>query len=186
MNIPNIKNIKINGKEYPNLNNFANSVLDEIKDFMTTTFKEDELSLMHGDLCFSNILFDTRSNNIKIIDPRGSLNKKLNDNNIIFGDYKYDVSKLGHSLIGNYDYIVTGFYKLNYDIDQLNFEFDIISKKTEKLENYFYDKCLDLNIPKQFIKASITNLFLSMLPLHNEDSDRQIALLLNAYKFYYN
>ena len=180
------KNIKINGKEYPNLNNFANSVLDEIKDFMTTTFKEDELSLMHGDLCFSNILFDTRSNNIKIIDPRGSLNKKLNDNNIIFGDYKYDVSKLGHSLIGNYDYIVTGFYKLNYDIDQLNFEFDIISKKTEKLENYFYDKCLDLNIPKQFIKASITNLFLSMLPLHNEDSDRQIALLLNAYKFYYN
>ena len=37
----------------------------------------------------------------------------------------------------------------------------------------------------KFINASIVNLFISMLPLHGDDEDRQLALLLNAYKLFY-
>ena len=65
---------------------------------------------MHGDLCFSNILTDS-SNTIKFVDPEG-LNDNFNSNNKIIGDYRYDIAKFGHSLVGNYDYIVTGFYNL--------------------------------------------------------------------------
>ena len=43
-----------------------------------------------------------------------------------------------------------------------------------------------MNVDVEFIKISIVNLFISMLPLHNEDKDRQIALLLNAYKLFYD
>ena len=42
-----------------------------------------------------------------------------------------------------------------------------------------------MNVDVEFIKISIVNLFISML-LHNEDKDRQIALLLNAYKLFYD
>ena len=43
---------------------------------------------MHGDLCFINILYDSRSGNIKLIDPRGGLSDKFEDKFKIYGDYK--------------------------------------------------------------------------------------------------
>lgn len=178
--------VLINGEKFPSLSFFSNEVLSVLEENIEKTKDLQRLTLMHGDLCFSNILFDSRSNNIKIIDPRGSLNKNLDDSNIIYGDFRYDLAKLGHSIIGNYDFIVSGFYNLKYDLNNLSFELDIQSSKSKSLEEYFYEKCIDLGVSKKFIKASITNLFLSMLPLHDEDENRQIALLLNAYQFYFN
>ena len=89
-------------------------------------------------------------------------------------------------MIGSYDFIVSGYYDLNYDLRNYKFYLDIESKDFKALEKYFYDKVSKMGVSHSFIKASITNLFLSMLPLHDEDKDRQLALLLNAYKFYYN
>lgn len=175
--------VVINSKSFPSLTSFSNQILKVLEDNIENI---NTLTFMHGDLCFSNILFDSRSNNIKIIDPRGSLNKNLDDENIIYGDFRYDLAKLGHSLIGNYDFIVSGFYNLKQDLNNLTFEFDVQSDDRKLLKEYFYNKCESLEVSKTFIKASITNLFLSMLPLHDEDKNRQIAFLLNAYQFYYN
>ncbi len=55
---------------------------------------------MHGDLCFSNILFDTCSDCIKLIDPRASISR---DEPRLVGDLRYDLSKLAHSVLGLYD-----------------------------------------------------------------------------------
>ena len=141
---------------------------------------------MHGDLCFSNILLDNRSNSIKIIDPRGSLgNLDLRGNNNM-GDYGYDVAKLGHSLIGNYDFIVTGFYDLKCDLNDYIFDFKLAKHVSDDLITNFYDHAEKLGLNKTFVKSAITNLFLSMLPLHKESIERQYAFLINAYKFYYN
>ena len=70
--------------------------------------------VLHGDLCFSNILFDSRSERIKVIDPRG-----LNFESIfsIYGDQKYDLAKLAHSVIGLYDFIIAGRYSIEVDAD---------------------------------------------------------------------
>ena len=60
-------------------------------------------AILHGDFCFSNILYDSRSQKIKVIDPRGiNYNKEMT----IYGDQKYDFAKLTHSLIGLYDFIM--------------------------------------------------------------------------------
>ena len=178
--------IYIDSIEYKSLNKFKYEVLNDLNLTLDNIPESFKLTLMHGDLCFSNILYDLRSNSLKLIDPRGGLNNAFDEKIKIFGDYKYDIAKLGHSLIGNYDFIVAGFYKLNYDLDTHNFDFSVDNNLSKSLENYFYFKVTSLGVSKIFIKASIANLFLSMLPLHSEDKDRQVALLINAYKFYYN
>ena len=71
------------------------------------------------------------------------------------------------------------------DIEQ-SYQFTLQHHSRDELKNYFYVKVEEMGISKEFINASIVNLFISMLPLHNEDEDRQIALLLNAYKLFYD
>lgn len=133
-------------------------------------------SIMHGDLCFSNILYDSRSNHIKLIDPRGVDNK----NNIsIYGDWRYDVAKLAHSVIGKYDFIIANRfkYKENSPTD-IEFEIEYDNEKQE-LNNYF-DKFFDF---KMYYPIMI-NLFLSMIPLHSDNTLRQKAMLANALNLY--
>lgn len=175
------KSIIINDQIFPSLINFVNDVLKLLnKDYNNL----NQLTFMHGDLCFSNILFDSRSNQIKVIDPRGGLDDNFESKCKTEGDYRYDIAKLGHSIIGNYDYIVTGFYDLNI-IESNIFHFSLQHNRRQNLEKYFFECCEGLGVSKEFIKSSITNLFISMLPLHNEDKERQTALLLNAYLIHY-
>lgn len=176
--------IIINDVEYLCLRKFSDDVLNVIDEDLKN---ESSFSLMHGDLCYSNILYDTRSDLIKVIDPRGGLNYEFDsDQNYTYGDYRYDIAKLGHSVVGNYDQIVTGFFNLKSDFTKYNFEFNLEHKKKQRVEDYFYEKVEETTVSRKFIKASIANLFISMLPLHDDDRNRQIALLLNAYTFYYN
>jgi len=175
----------INKEKFPSLHDFSRQILLTLETELDKNVKKDFLTLMHGDLCFSNILYDSRSRLIKIIDPRGGLNESFDSREKIIGDYKYDIAKLGHSLIGGYDHIVTGFYDLSLDLGNYVFEFELHYENSDELKNYFYEEVKKMNVNPSFIKASIANLFISMLPLHNEDRNRQIALLLNAYKIYY-
>ena len=46
-------------------------------------------SVMHGDFCFSNILYSARLRRIKVIDPRGS----VDDEASLYGDPRYDLAK---------------------------------------------------------------------------------------------
>lgn len=178
------ESIWINNKKYPSILEFRNEILTKINRKIANN--SGSLTLMHGDLCFSNIFYDSRSNVVKLIDPRGGIDDEFESDNGIFGDFEYDVSKLGHSLVGNYDYIVTGFYDLKIIEFNKSFEFSLQHEKRELLINYFFFKVEELGLDREFILASIANLFLSMLPLHNEDPSRQIALLCNAYKLYYD
>jgi hypothetical protein len=178
------KKITINNKSYPSLQTFSNQVLQILKEGLMNS-KLNKLTLMHGDLCASNIITDNRSGTIKLIDPRGGLDTLFESKNNISGDFRYDVAKLGHSLIGNYDYIVTGYYSLKKLDNGLNFEFSLHHKSKKSLNDFYFFKVKEMNLDIKFINASIVNLFISMLPLHGDDEDRQIALLLNAYKLFY-
>jgi hypothetical protein len=172
----------INGKNYNSVSYFLEDLLSQIKlgysDISNLTF-------MHGDLCFSNMLFDSRNSLLKLIDPRGGLNDEFDSKQNTEGDFRYDISKLGHSVIGNYDYIVTGFYDLE-KITTNEYKFQLQHNRRKQLESYFFEKVKEMNVSENFIKVSIVNLFISMLPLHSEEKNRQIALLINAYNLYYN
>lgn len=135
-------------------------------------------SIMHGDLCFSNILYDSRSNHIKLIDPRGVDNKK---NISIYGDWRYDVAKLAHSVIGKYDFIIANRfkYKENSSTDiEFDIEYDNLYE-VEELDQYF-DKFFDFKV----YYPIMINLFLSMIPLHSDNNLRQKAMLANALRLY--
>ena len=137
----------------------------------------DHVGIVHGDYCFSNILFDSRTQALKLIDPRGvdSLG-----NVTIYGDRRYDIAKFYHSVVGCYDFIIAG----RYETEGTNINF-FESNRLQRLEDLFdivFFKQGDFN--KVEILSINIHLFISMIPLHADRPDRQKAMLLNAGRLY--
>lgn len=137
--------------------------------------------ILHGDLCFSNILFDSRSERLKVIDPRG-LNFKGDFS--IHGDQKYDLAKLAHSVIGLYDFIIAGRYAIDLDADGyecIRFEID---QRLESVQKVFLDVPFIDGVSVREVMPLVVLLFVSMLPLHGDQPERQKAMILNAVRLY--
>ncbi|EGR0062812.1 capsular biosynthesis protein [Vibrio vulnificus] len=158
--------------------------IQDILDISEAFLPQDEspVSVMHGDFCFSNILYDTRSQKIKVIDPRGI---DEDGNSTIYGDVRYDIAKLSHSIIGLYDLILAGYYDVK--IDGGNIELNIYEKDKhrEVQKNFISIIYKEFNISLNQLKAMQIQLFLSMLPLHFDDTNRQNALFANAFRLCY-
>jgi len=157
--------IFINGKKFRNWH----LIKDQLELKINKLFDKEDNCLIHGDLCFSNILYDSENENFKLIDPRGKWGHD------VYGDIKYDVAKIRHSIVGGFDTITNGLYSAIYD------EMDGIITDVYKPKNYD-DVCekLDLRIKERWdldkIKIIEGLLFISMLPLHKDHFERQLAL----------
>tara|TARA_E500000331_G_scaffold123539_1_gene121039 strand:+ start:4248 stop:5804 length:1557 start_codon:yes stop_codon:yes gene_type:complete len=167
----------LNDKKFPSVN----YIIDE----MTNKFNENDflfLSIIHGDLCFSNTLYDFKTESIKVIDPKGLID---DNENSFFGDFRYDVAKISHSVIGLYDFIIAGNYFLEEKSNN-NFNFKIYQNKNiEKIQTLFLNcKFNGFSLEELSIYPIMINLFLSMLPLHNDMPERQKAFLCNAIRLY--
>ncbi len=164
--------IYINGHKYRGIQ----SLFSEIEGFINDNLLEQrELTIIHGDYCFSNILFDSSNYVFKLIDPRGRLNAEAT----IYGDAKYDIAKLRHSVCGLYDFIVHGMFNI---IDSGNtFELSILtSTDYSVLENVFDKMCIKNGFKPAEIKFIEGLLFLSMIPLHGDDFNRQKAFFVKS------
>lgn len=139
------------------------------------------VTLMHGDFCFSNILYDFRTDSIKVIDPRGI----TTDNQFsIYGDIRYDIAKLSHSVLGLYDWIIAGNHQLVINDNHLQLSIPHFPK-VESIQTLFLsmvERHFGLTAAQMY--AMQIHLFLSMLPLHADQPDRQDALLANAFRLY--
>lgn len=144
---------------------------------------DSHVVISHGDFCFSNLLFDSRTQAIKVIDPRGI---DYDGNFSIFGDSRYDVSKFYHSVVGLYDFIVAGRYSLNVDRDLGVWKIDFSTQcELIDIEKYFRNEFFSSGrFDEVEILAINVHLFLSMLPLHYDRPDRQKAMLANALRLY--
>ncbi|WP_297905048.1 hypothetical protein [uncultured Parabacteroides sp.] len=167
----------INGENTPSLN----EILEDISMPLQSPSPQF-VSLMHGDFCFSNILYDFISCSIKVIDPRGL---DTNGNETIYGDFRYDVAKLAHSVLGLYDLIIGGFFNYNekgkYDIS-LTFPEDIVHGN---IQRYFkLKRFAGYTLAQLKTYPIMIHLFLSMLPLHSDNPLRQKAMLANALRLY--
>lgn len=139
----------------------------------------DALSPIHGDMCFSNLMYDPRSRHIKLIDPRGEFGVPG-----IYGDPRYDKAKLIHSYGGGYDFIVTGHYDVSVTQDgELNCTIDR-SQYHEQVAKVFDDIVFDSENERKQCNAIQALLFLSMLPLHCDYPERQLAMLYTGLKIY--
>jgi hypothetical protein len=154
------------------------SLVDIIEDISNVIDPVKEFSFIHGDLCFSNIMYDFRSNNIKVFDPRGI---DFNGNVTVYGDSRYDFAKLTHSVIGLYDLILADFFECSIENDQIYFNIEI-SKDMQTIQNTFLE-IFDIET-KGVIMAITIHLFISMLPLHNDNLKKQDALFANIFRLY--
>lgn len=138
-------------------------------------------SLIHGDFCFSNILYDFRTNNIKTIDPRGIDHQ---GGMARFGDAQYDIAKLSHSVIGMYDWIIAGYFELDFHPYKMQFDLHPSSHNIAVQKNFLTAVKDKYRLSPANIYAMQIQLFLSMLPLHSDQSKRQQALLANAFRLH--
>lgn len=171
------KKWKINGIESPSISTITKDLFKKIKGSEKSRFQ-----IIHGDLCFSNILFSFRNHTIKLIDPRGIDN---DNNSTIFGDLRYDLAKLTHSVIGLYDFIIAERFlykeKSKYDIFFNVYE----NPNTREIQEIFLDmKLFDQKISSYCIMEIQILLFFSMIPLHSDNPMKQKAFLANAISLY--
>jgi hypothetical protein len=173
------KNLKLNGCLTPSLLDLIKLVAAQI-----SHLEPEENTIIHGDLCFSNILYDFRSKSVKVIDPRGLVQQNRKS---IYGDQRYDIAKLCHSVIGRYDFIISGYYNLK-QISEYEFEFSLPnSSLLQELDHQFFSsftQSLKRYSSSIEIMAITILLFLSMLPLHADRPDRQKAFLANALRLF--
>lgn len=169
--------ITINGIEYNGIKNLNS----KIKEYVKAISKNITQTIMHGDYCFSNILFDSSNYIFKLIDPRGRLNKEAT----IYGDARYDIAKLRHSACGLYDFIVQGLFKINEK--RKSFEYKILTTKNYSvLEEVFDNLAIANNYNPQDIKFIEGLLFLSMIPLHKDNFNRQKIFYIRAIELLNN
>lgn len=138
------------------------------------------MCVMHGDFCFSNILYSPRLRRIKVIDPRGSTGGSPS----LFGDGRYDLAKLAHSIVGRYDQIIAGRYASRRDGDDHSIAFEPLACQAW-LEGGLADLRVDGRAgDDRVVRAISAGLFLSMLPLHADRPDRQAAFIANALRLF--
>lgn len=169
------KPVHLNGESLPSLGAIMAECIDAT--LKLPTFP----GVSHGDLCFSNILYDSRSNNLKVLDPRG-INADLQLT--IYGDLRYDAAKFTHSVIGLYDHIMAGLFTLSCE-QPLNFKFEIhVDATTEEVQAAFKRNFSLNGVSVLELMPLVILLFLSMLPLHADKPERQMAFLANACRLY--
>lgn len=135
---------------------------------------EVDLCVGHGDLCFSNILYSKTTGLLRLIDPRGA----DSDDDLYMTPY-YDLAKLSHSVVGSYDYINHGLFRLEVDHD-LKLDLQIDSPPPPWARQVFEQKLRDHGFDPYVIRVLEASLFLSMVPLHIDAPRKVLAFLANA------
>jgi hypothetical protein len=143
---------------------------------------EGDAGILHGDFCFSNILYDFRRGQVTMIDPRGFVETGKPG---IFGDTRYDIGKLHHSVLGRYDFILAGYFALER-VAPYAMLFEVGGPDChETVAHAFRERICAGDPARERVAGAISVLLhLSMLPLHAEAPRRQLALLANGYRLY--
>lgn len=130
-------------------------------------------TVSHGDLCFSNILYQRHANILRMIDPKGA--KEEVD---IWMNPWYDLAKLSHSICGRYDFFNSGLYQVEIGEDlKLRLRVDFENQAYIQLfQRYLEENQFSYPVVR-FYEAS---LFLSMLPLHMDNPGKVFGFLLNG------
>ncbi len=176
-NLLETENIVINGIKYFGIKSLKN----RIEQYVNYLSKNTKQTVIHGDFCFSNILFDSSNYIFKLIDPRGRLNEEAT----IYGDPRYDIAKLRHSVCGFYDFIVQGLFTISEK--NKSFEYEIFAiKNYSVLEEKFDNFAKQNGYNPRDIKFIEGLLFLSMIPLHKDNFNRQKVFYLKAVELLNN
>jgi hypothetical protein len=173
----NKETLLINGRECFGIK----KVLRILPELLETSkiYRQKSFSIIHGDLCLSNILYDQRNRLVRLIDPRGNFGSFD-----IYGDPKYDIAKLCHSLEGDYDFLVNGLFDLKWESEDLFFQ--IHHQERHYVIKDLFHQWVTKNWRRSYpqIKLIESLLFLSMVPLHADRPRSQQALLARGLELF--
>lgn len=162
----------INGRAYPGWRHYEAQLRLGAEELCDTA----EATAIHGDFCFSNILYDLSHQIVRLIDPRGRFGRKG-----VYGDPRYDLAKLRHSVCGYYDYIVSDMFDLS--VTERGVEFEVFATKAAPILASSFDRIVERRgLEAESIRLIEALLFLSMLPLHADHPSRQKAMYVTAVK----
>jgi thiamine kinase-like enzyme len=131
------------------------------------------LAVAHGDLCFSNILYNHDLSLLKLIDPKGA----ETEDELYMNPY-YDIAKLSHSICGSYDYFNSDQYEISIGADmRLKLTVD---SDNDRYISIFREYLEENAIDPELIRLYEASLFLSMLPLHMDREKKVLGFILNA------
>jgi hypothetical protein len=131
--------------------------------------------IIHGDLCFPNMLYDRVSRLFKFIDPRGSFAEAG-----ILGDARYDIAKLMHSLDGGYDFIIHNMFALQEEENGIHLQVFYPAHRTGVLQAF--EKVFSARFALEEARLIEGLLFLSMCPLHSDHPNRQTAMWVTGLR----
>ena len=135
------------------------------------------IAIQHGDLCFSNILYDKRTGLLKFVDPRGATTPDET-----WGDATYDLAKLSHSVMGGYDFLNNGLFDVGVN-DTLGLQLELHEPDgRDALRAAFLERLKAAGFDPVRIRLYEASLFLSMLPLHRESPRKLLGFVLNAIR----
>ena len=115
--------ITVNGKRYLPLNEIIIALEKAIPEIL---YDINTFNIIHGDLCFANIMVDSNFSFIKVIDPRGKFGTYD-----IYGDFRYELAKLFHSVDGKYDFIIKDLFDLDYNSETACINYHIQDRKRD-------------------------------------------------------
>ncbi len=137
-------------------------------------FAFDHLAVGHGDPCFSNILYDQGRYLLKLIDPKGVVVEQD-----LWTHPLYDLCKISHSVLGDYDFINNGLYSVRFS-DTNDLVLDFTHTNHAALKSLFLQRIKTYRYDSHIMRLGEASLFLSMLPLHIDYPNKVIAFMLKA------
>lgn len=143
----------------------------DVKQYIETNLMKYDTTLIHGDLCFSNVLYF--ENNFKFIDPRGSFGKLG-----VVGDSKYDIAKLYHSVDGAYEFIIND----KFTIHNTNNIYTVYVPQNLTLLSMFEDVFFPSAYFKKQIKIMEGLLYIGMCDRHFDSKLRQQVMYITGIK----
>ncbi len=168
----NARRVTLNGNEIRGIPEIWPAVREELQQLVDQTAG---LSVIHGDLCFSNILYDLSGRLCKFIDPRGSFG-----NRGIYGDPRYDVAKLYHSLDGAYDFIVNDLFRV--DLSSNTYSLDAFSGPKATAITAIFEEVFFKTFDRSQIELIEGVLFLTMGVFHGDSREPQTAMFLTGLR----
>ena len=149
------KNYNVNGENVKNLDYYLKKIdWNKLSDGIAVNF--------HGDLQFDNIIFNQTNNTFKLIDWRRDFNNQL-----IYGDLYYDLSKLYGGCVLPYNQIKNNNFSFSFDKNKVFFDFvsnNSTNDAKKILFNYFVRKKFDI----KKIEIITSLIYINMSPLHAE------------------
>lgn len=162
----------INGEAYPSISRILEKLEKIVSEYNLLSL--NSFSVIHGDLCFPNILYDPRNEILKLIDPRG----KFGQFNI-YGDPKYDLAKLRHSVVGHYEHLINDQFEIESNNKETCINYNIYTTDRQKKREKKFEKFLsgETSVDPEAVRLIEALLFLSMVLLHRDDYERQQCML---------